>query len=140
MNGDGGGDVGLSEADAVAEHRAAVGVELGDEALRGLTLIGGGLVTLCRGVQRALLADHAPDVIEEHEPRLLARVALIERRDAAHGAGEVGVDEGARFAVPLPMRRRRERGLRVPMAPFIARANVAEREVRTEVEQHLGEQ
>ena len=140
MNGDRRRDVGLSESNAVPKHRAAVLLELRNEALRGLTLVGSGLVRLRLRVQRALLADHALDVVEQHEPRLLARAALLERRDAAHGAGEVGVDEGARFTVPLAMRRRRERGLRVPVAPRIARANVAEREVRAEVQEHLGDQ
>ena len=63
VNGDRGRDVGLSETDAVAEHRAAVLLELRDEALCGLPLVGGGLVGLCLRVQRALLADHAPDVV-----------------------------------------------------------------------------
>jgi hypothetical protein len=71
--------VGLAEADAVAQHRAAVLVELGDQALRGLPLIGRGLVALGGRVEGVGLADHAPDVIEQDQPGFLAGGAFFQR-------------------------------------------------------------
>ena len=140
MNGDGRRDVGLAEADAVAQHGPAVLLELCDQALCGLALVSGRLVALGRRMQRSRLPDHAPDVIVQDEPRLLTRVALFKRTDAANRPSEVGLEKLARLSVPLAMGRRRNGGLRIPVTPRVARANVAELEVRAEVQQHVGNQ